>query len=113
MKQKDIRVQVSLDEKSRPCEILWHADDGQGEMATPAMHMAVWDQKAKDALLLNLWTDKMPVKEMKYFCLHILQRMSQSLLEATGDEKMVSDMTHFCEELKRKHLNGKEDEEQV
>jgi len=93
-----IELTVELDDNKIPESLSWTAADGgiTNEEAK-AMLLSVWDNKAKEALRVDLWTKDMPVDEMKMFFHQTLVAMSDSFYLATQDEKMTATMKDFCD----------------
>ena len=93
-----IELNVELDENRVPEKLSWTATDGGiiNEEAK-AMLLSVWDNKAKEALRVDLWTKDMPVDEMKVFFHQTLVAMSDTFYRATQDEKMTATMKDFCD----------------
>lgn len=54
---------------------------------------------------LDLWTKEMPMDEMKMFYIDALSGMAQSILSATGDEKMATSITKLCDSLGKELQN--------
>ncbi len=97
----DITFQVHLDEKKMPKKIIWHATDkGNNHFEeAQAISISTWHPQKKHTLRIDLWTDKMPLHEMKYFTVDIIGSLGQSILKATGDEIMAQKINKFCESL--------------
>ena len=93
-----IELTVELDDNRVPESLSWTAADGgiKNEEAK-AILLSVWDNKAKEALRVDLWTKDMPVDEMKIFFHQTLVAMSDSFYLATQDEKMTATMKDFCD----------------
>ena len=93
-----IELTVNLDENKVPEKLSWTAEDGGITNAeAKAMLLSVWDNKAKEALRIDLWTKDMPVDEMKLFFHQTLVAMSDTFFRATQDEKMTATMKDFCD----------------
>jgi gliding motility-associated protein GldC len=105
MKKSTINFSVQLDENSVPEKILWDATDKPDPMMseTKSISIALWDEKQKNTLRIDLWTKDMPVNEMKRFYIDCLGGLAQSMLTATGDEVMSGETNALCEKLV-KHL---------
>ena len=105
MKKSEINFSIELDDQNVPDNILWNATDkpGDDDDHTRAISIAVWDDIEKNTMRLDLWTKDMPIHEMKKFYIDALGGMSQSLLSATGDEKMANSIDALCTQL-GKHL---------
>ena len=100
MKKSEINFFIELDDQNVPNDILWNATDKPGDDDhTKAISIAVWDDVEKNTMRLDLWTKDMPVHEMKKFYIYALGGMSQTLLSATGDEKMASAINALCDQL--------------
>lgn len=111
MKNSEINFTVELDDKNVPERIYWNAtekeDDGLSE--TKSISISLWDHFHKNTMRIDLWTKDMPMDEMKRFYIDMLGGLSQSLLNATGDEFMAGEMDKLCEKF-IEHLK-KENEE--
>lgn len=93
-----IELKVKLDENRVPEKLSWTATDGGiNNEEAKAMFLSVWDNKAKEALRIDLWTKDMPVDEMKVFFHQTLAAMSDTFYRATQDEKMTATMKDFCD----------------
>ena len=100
MKKSEINFKVALDEQNVPEDIVWNATDKPGDDDhTKAISIAVWDDIEKNTMRLDLWTKDMPIYEMKKFYIDALGGLSQSLLTATGDEKMAKKINSLCDDL--------------
>jgi gliding motility-associated protein GldC len=100
MKKSEIHFDITLDENNVPENIVWEATDKPGEEDhTNAISIAIWDDSEKNTMRLDLWTKEMPIHEMKKFYIDALGGMSQTLLNATGDEKMSDKINKLCEDL--------------
>ncbi len=100
MKKSEINFSVELDDQNIPNDIIWNATDKPGDDDhTKAISIAVWDDVEKNTMRLDLWTKDMPIHEMKKFYIDALGGMSQTLLSATGDEKMATSINALCDQL--------------
>jgi gliding motility-associated protein GldC len=100
MKKSEINIKVTLDDNNVPETIKWDATEKPGDFEfTKAITIGIWDDVAKNALRLDLWTKDMPVHEMKAFYINALSGMAQSILSSTGDEKMANSITNLCDSL--------------
>ena len=97
-KKSEIKFLVELDENKIPEKLRWTAQDGGVELEeTKAIMLAIWDNKAKESLRIDLWTKDMPVDEMKQFFHQTLVAMADTYNRATADEKMTATMKDFCD----------------
>jgi gliding motility-associated protein GldC len=105
MKKSTINFTVHLDPNNVPEKIQWDATDkpDSGLSETKSISIALWDEKQKSTLRIDLWTKDMPVMEMKRFYIDCLGGLAQSMLTSTGDEVMASETNALCERLV-KHL---------
>lgn len=109
MKKSNINFTVQLDENNVPEKILWDATDKPDPLMaeTKSISIALWDEKQKNTLRIDLWTKDMPVNEMKRFYIDCIGGLAQSMLTATGDELMAAETNALCEKLVR-HLQTSE-----
>jgi len=105
MKKSTINFTVQLDANNLPDKIYWDATDKPDPAVseTKSISIALWDEKQKSTLRIDLWTKDMPVNEMKRFYIDCLGGLAQSMLSSTGDEVMSSETNALCERLV-KHL---------
>ncbi len=100
MKKSEINFKIQLDENNVPETIQWDATDKPGNLEhTKAITIGIWDDAEKNTMRLDLWTKEMPMDEMKIFYIDALSGMAQSILSATGDEKMANSITSLCTSL--------------
>lgn len=101
MRTSDITIHVSLDEQNIPEKITWEATDAPADVpnTTKAFALSVWDSEANGIMKVDLWTKDMMVGEMKKFFIQTLGAMGETLLSATGDEKMFNEINGTCERL--------------
>lgn len=110
MKKSEIKFVVELDEQQVPEKIFWDADEKEvpGLTETKSISVSLWDQPSQNTLRIDLWTKDMPVEEMKKFYIDCLGGLSQSILNATGDTYMSTELNQLCDrfvEHLRKELN--------
>jgi gliding motility-associated protein GldC len=120
MKKSEINFKIQLDKNNIPETIQWNATDKLGDLDhTKAIAIGIWDDVKKNTMRLDLWTKEMPIDEMKMFYINILSGIAQTILSATGDEKMANEITDFCntlgKELKKNNpvLNKFQDKSKV
>lgn len=100
MKKSKINIEVTLDDQNVPEHIEWSAQDaGADQQETKSISIGIWDEKKRDTLMLDLWTKEMNVDEMKQFHVNLLGSSASTLLSATGDEFMSSEISNLCEKL--------------
>ena len=105
MKKSTINFTVQLDQNNVPEKIYWEATDKPDPALseTKSISIALWDEKQKNTLRIDLWTKDMPLTEMKRFYIDCLGGLAQSMLTSTGDETMARETNDLCERLV-KHL---------
>lgn len=105
MKKSTINFSVQLDENNVPEKIQWDASEKPDPQMseTKSISIALWDDKQKNTLRIDLWTKDMPVMEMKRFFIDCIGGLGQSILTSTGDEVMANETNALCERLV-KHL---------
>jgi gliding motility-associated protein GldC len=97
MKKSDINIGVQLDENNVPQEIAWSAEDGNVKDAkAKAFMLAIWDEKEKSTMKVDLWTKEMQIDEMKQFFHQTLLTMSDTFEKATGEKNICEDLRDYC-----------------
>ena len=100
MKKSKISIEVTLDEQNIPTNIIWDADDNNGEASkVNAINLSFWDGDKRETMKMDLWTKDMPAHEMKMFYVDMIGSMSDSIVNATGDEVMAKEMRQLGEKL--------------
>lgn len=101
MKTSEINFKVALDANNLPDKIWWEATDKPepGLSETKAISISIWDHLQKNTMRIDLWTKDMPVNEMKRFYIECMGGIAQSVLSATGDERISSEINALCEKL--------------
>jgi gliding motility-associated protein GldC len=93
-----IEINVGLDENKIPEKLHWTAQDSNvKDQEAKALILAVWDEKTKDTLRMDLWTKEMQIDEMKQFFHQTLVSMANTFERATNDTKMTATMKDFCD----------------
>ena len=98
MKRAEIKLIVDLDDNNIPQNITWQSTDAKTQEAVPvkSFMLALWDHNYKNTMRIDLWTNDMPVDEMKRFFFETLQTMGDSFLRATGETNIVEDLRDYC-----------------
>ena len=101
MKRSTIQFTIDLDQNNIPERIQWDATDKPDDTPneTKSISVSLWDSKQKNTMRIDLWTKDMPVDEMKRFYIECLGGIAQSLLSATGDERMANEINDTCDRL--------------
>ncbi len=101
MKTSEIKFTITLDAQNVPDKITWDATDNpnEGLEESQAIAISVWDHFHKGTMKIDLWTKAMPVNDMKRFVIECIGGVSETLMTATGDEKMVIEMEDLCQRL--------------
>lgn len=94
-KSSEIKFAVHLDENMVPEKIDWSAEDGGVQSACKSVLIALWDEKEKNTLRIDLWDKEMTVDEMKHFFHQNLMTMADTFERATGEKEMSQDMRDF------------------
>jgi len=103
MKQSEINFTVQLDEQNIPEKIYWDATDNpnEGLSDTRAIAIALWDHYHRGTMKIDLWTKEMEVGDMKRFYIEVLSGIADTVLTATGDQKMADEIENVCRTLSK------------
>lgn len=104
MKNSTISIEVQLNEKKIPENILWQASDTgiDQQQKAKAMMLAFWDSAEKAALRIDLWTKDMMMDEMADFFYQTLMTMADTYSRATSHTEGTEDMKKFAKEFYNK-----------
>jgi gliding motility-associated protein GldC len=99
--ESKITIDVQLDEKRVPKQIIWDATESTADTArsAKAMILAFWDGADKTALRVDLWTKEMMVDEMADFYYQTLMTMADSFGRATHQQVLVDDIKNFAKDF--------------
>lgn len=95
MKTSQIRLDVQLDENHVPEHIAWEAEDGGVRSEANAVLLALWDEREKNTMRIDLWTKTMSVDDMKRFFHQCILTMADTFERATGEDRMAAQMRDF------------------
>ena len=99
MKEKEIKLKIALDDKNIPEKLFWQATDAEKESQVKAVSISMWEPAQQETLRIDLWDKEINTLEMKRFCIDSIGGLSQSILNATGDEFMAEEMKKLCEKF--------------
>ena len=98
MRKTNINIDIELDENHIPEKLNWSAPDGGiNNEETKAVLLSVWDDKAKEALRIDLWSKDMTQDDMKRFFHQIFISMASSYERATNETEVSNAMIEFAE----------------
>ena len=99
-KKSKIQFDITLNAKKIPEKIEWTASDGQEKIAeSKAILLSIWDEKAKQTLKIDLWTQDMPLDSMKRFFSETLASLSQTYQTATSDRANADKIAYLAKEI--------------
>ena len=96
MTTSEIKLKVTVDENQLPVKIEWEAPDAKEGSVCKSMMLALWDEKEKQTLKIDLWTDEMTISEMKQFFHQTLLTMADAFEKATGETLISEDLRDYC-----------------
>jgi gliding motility-associated protein GldC len=101
MIKSQIKFDVELDKDRIPEKIEWSATDHKDGKSEPinSFSVSLWDSEQRNTLRIDLWTKKMPVDQMKQFCIDSIGGMAQTILNSTGDEYMANELKELCKKF--------------
>lgn len=104
MKKSTISIDVHMDENRFPDQITWSATDStiQDVQKAKAMILSLWNGEEKEALRIDLWTQKMMVDEMAEFFYQTFMTMADTYGRATRYNDQVEDMKAFAKDFLQK-----------
>ena len=96
--EKQIKINIKLDEKQVPENIGWDADDNAGGAKDcKAILLSLFDKETKETLKIDLWTKEMQVTEMDRFFFQTLRALADTYFKATQNAQLATDMQRFVQ----------------
>lgn len=104
MTKSNIIIEVALDDNRIPQNITWKATESTAEkpQEAKAFMLSLWDGADKNALRIDLWTEKMMVDEMADFYYQTLMTMADTYERATRHTELVGEMKDFAKRFYQK-----------
>ena len=108
--KSQINIQIELAEDRMPENIQWVAPDGgvRDWQNAKAFLLGLWNGEAKEALRIDLWTNKMMVDEMNDFFYQTFYGMSDTYLRATNNQELAAEIKEFAKTFLKKASAGME-----
>lgn len=101
MRKSEIKLTISLDTQNVPTAITWEASENPvaGPQSTKAFALSIWEPDTSSVLKIDLWDNNMMVHEMKGFMIQTIGGLGETLMNATGDQAMKSEIDNLCAKL--------------
>lgn len=98
VKTGTITINVGLNQERIPVAIDWLSDENMTEpQACKGMLLALFDEKTKDTLRIDLWTKDMQVFEMDRFVFQTLRGLADSYFKATQNAQLATELQRFVQ----------------
>ncbi len=97
-KKSRITIDVGLDGMNMPVSMTWAASDhpaGGGPQNCKAMLLALFDERTKETLKIDLWTKEMQVVEMDRMFYQTLRGLADTYFRATQNKELANQMQQF------------------
>lgn len=97
-KKSRITIDVGLDAQNMPVEMRWLASDNPNQkkpQECKAMLLALFDEKTKETLKIDLWTRDMQVLEMDRMFYQTLRGLADTYYRATQNKELANQMQQF------------------
>ena len=103
-KKSEIKITVSLDDKSNPEKIEWEATDSQfeGKKPTRTLLLSLWDEKENVTLGIDLWTKEMTVNDMNIHFRQVLLKLADTFERSTRNKEGATMIRNFEKEFAKK-----------
>ena len=85
IKESQIKLFITLDEKKMPEKIEWEADDVDftGKKESQTMMLSLWDKNEKMTYSIDLWTTEMNIEDMQIHFHQMFLKMADTFQRAT------------------------------
>lgn len=101
LKTSEINFVIETDQDHIPSKITWQSSEkvADANKDAKAICISIWDADVQNTLKIDLWTQNMPVDDMKRFYIETIGGLAESLSRATDDKIMVSEINDLCDRL--------------
>ncbi len=102
--QSEIKFNVHLDASRLPVKIDWTATESgfADNKGCKAMLVSIFDEKEKNTLKIDLWTNEMLIEEMKQFFAETLSALGDTYQNATGETEAAESIRQFARDFAKK-----------
>jgi gliding motility-associated protein GldC len=103
MTKADIHITVEREQEDIT-NIAWQAEESPepGMQNAKAMILALWDDKSRNSLRIDLWAKDMTIDDMNDFFFQTLLSMADTYNRATNNKDIMADMKIFAREFAEK-----------
>ena len=104
MKESQIKLFVTVDEKKIPVKIEWEADEAgfAGKKESSTIMLSLWDKKDKMTYSIDLWTKDMIVEDMQIHFHQILLKMADTFNRSTNNTEVANLIRNFSSDFAKK-----------
>ncbi len=96
MSLNKINLEFELDDNKIPTKITWNTGNpAEQNNFSKAFFLAFFDQKSRDTLEMDLWTNEMQVIEMDRFVFQILNSLSDMYFRSTKNADLANELKGF------------------
>ncbi len=95
-KRSTITIDVGLNADKLPVELKWKASDNPGPSeACKGMLVSLFNERSKETMKIDLWTNELQVVEMDRFMYQTLRGLADTYFRATGNKELANQMQQF------------------
>jgi len=102
MSQKNININITLDDKLLPEAIEWKNSDESESNDVKSLFVSGWDPKQNSSLTFNIWTKDMRIDEMHHLYVQTLISLTDGFQRATNNKFIHEDLRNFLKQFEEK-----------
>ena len=101
MKESQIKLFVTVDEKKLPVKIEWEADEAgfPGKKESSTLMLSLWDKKERMTYSIDLWTKEMIVEDMQIHFHQMLLKMADTFNRSTNNPDIANMIKKFSQDF--------------
>ena len=104
MKESQINLFISVDDKKLPEKIEWQADEAgfQGRKESQTAMLSLWDRKEKLTYIIDLWTKDMSIDDMQIHFYQMFLKMADTFERSTLNSDAAEMIRNFSAEFAKR-----------
>ena len=101
IKESQIKLFITLDEKKMPVKIEWEADDTgfTGRKESQTVMLSLWDKNEKLTYSIDLWTKEMTVEDMQIHFHQMFLKMADTFQWAAQNSAAAEIIRKFSSDF--------------
>ena len=104
LKESQINLFITVDEKKLPEKIEWHADEAgfEGRKESQTIMLSLWDRKERMTYIIDLWTKDMNIEDMQIHFYQMFLKMADTFERSTLNSDAAGMIRDFSSDFAKR-----------